>query len=453
MDSKYKRLFGSFTPDMIQLFDLLVEHYTEEWLNTKGNNRIQILWNRPDEVSTYELYSLSACIQNMLTVDENWTRKQIQKSKDENDNNSRGAIFELCSLGMLNNSKNPVKTVKDNNAGYDGCILLGQNKELRVSIKNYGKSERQRDFEMYAGYVDEIIQPLLKKYDYPPIQIIIDCASEYPITSDWLYLINHLDNIFQTKRDLSVPSHNLIKNYSIGGKILDCIIWTVIIQPMKDGTEMFHPHFKSYSLIIAGKYHKNEGRNINSKIKKACENLIKHSCSESEFCKNAIVIHLPPSVNIEQCYTWVENYFVENPNTPISLVLLYQPSIARDLETGNFSLAHISRTVNRLDAMQSKLYNFEMTIYCGVPGKNTRLIFGTYYPDGKIETFDLDGRYLYQHGEHYLRTSVDEQGNFSATISTPSSGIHIKRVVENINQKKYTVFSGNFHPSDELLIL
>src|SRR5688572_16607516 len=131
--------------ELNKYFQVLVEAFNEEWLNKKRPiNPIQELWQRNEELSTNELYTLAYSIERLSKIDRNWTRQQIKMCKSHDLNNSKGAVFELHALSMMHATQHCIKPAKLNQAGYDGTWHILNDKEIRISIKNYGTSNAQR---------------------------------------------------------------------------------------------------------------------------------------------------------------------------------------------------------------------------------------------------------------------------------------------------------------------
>lgn len=53
-------------------------------------------------------------------------------------------------LGLLHEDEHPVNPAKLNQAGYDGIMTFQGRKKMRISIKRYGASVRQKEFEKNA---------------------------------------------------------------------------------------------------------------------------------------------------------------------------------------------------------------------------------------------------------------------------------------------------------------
>jgi len=463
MELRYfkKRRTGGNPELLEEYYKLLADCYTEKWLDQNDGNLIQRLWKRPDELAVAELYSLAVSIKTMLALNSKWTLYQIEQTKSSEKNHSRGAIFEINCLAMLHNPKHPVRTVGRTQSGYDGILEFGRKKDLRVSIKNYGISEAQKNFSANAKKVEQYITELLNKYDYPPVTIVIDSPQGCPQDKDWEMLLARLGKILKEKRNATDPFYALVtkidnaKDLSPDNAITK---WIVLISPFKgEETISFHPAYKSYSLIVTGRYYQNEYANIYSKITKACQNLEAYSANESDEFKNCLFLHIPPTVSIDTCYKWVDNYFEQNPATPISLVILYQPSVAIDNIRNITFLHHFYRVLFRSERLAGWLVdglNLNVNFPCGQTSEEPILDkMMIEYPDGSSDSYTIEDRYIYQHGEHYIKMQPDGMGGFEGHSKKIGQGIYTSMVLEIPGQPGSAAITQRQPPDDELLIL
>ncbi len=97
-------------------------------------------------------------------------------------------------------------------------------------------------------------------------------------------LINHLDNIFNIKRN---------SNDGFAALAIEKLVyWTIMIQPMLDPNVQYHPDYNTYTTIITSIYHVNEHNNLFSKLQDACANLSKHSNLENDNLINALYTYI-----------------------------------------------------------------------------------------------------------------------------------------------------------------
>ncbi|MEM6816208.1 MAG: hypothetical protein AAF600_17765 [Bacteroidota bacterium] len=442
--------------ELEEFMKVLTDSLGEEWLNADTNHPLQVLWKRNDELATNELYSLAYAIKVLSEIDPSWTRKQIDTVKVKDRNNSQGAIFEFLGLNMIHNpTEHPVKPTKLNQAGYDGLLTKSDSSEIRVSIKNYGISSFQRSFEKKAKSVETKMIGLLKKYKYPPVQILLDFPDSYPNDRDWKMLEDRLDGIFKSQRTADEPFTALVEPLDPKVELSrenNRKIFIITVYPFKVKEKEFHEKFHSYTLMISARYHKNEHQNLYSKMDNACSNLAKHSASEDEHVTNSLLLHLPETISLDQCTKWLDDYFEEFPNKPISIVFLYQPTVAVILETNQTAINHCFKFYLRKGKKINGNYKFCIPVGL-ISNESTKMLYIAEFPNGQKQTIPLEDRYIYQHGEHYMKMKPDGKGRFQGNIKKLGSGVHTSVVLEIPGQKETAIIHGRFAPSDELLIL
>lgn len=426
-----------------------------KWLEEKSDHPLQVLWKRNDILSTNELYTLACSIETLGKIDPVWTKKQLVFVKSKDKNNSKGAIFEFIGLNMMNDPDHTVKPARLNQAGYDGVLTRIDGTELRVSIKNYGSSSFQKSFEKKSKTIEAKIITLLKKYKYPPVQVILDFPDKYPNERDWKMLEDRIDEIFKNKRNDKDPFSALVepvdykKEFS---KDNSRIIFILIIAPITSQGEQLHEKFQSYTVLISAAYHENEYRNLFSKMDDACANLLKHSAVEDENTINSLLLHLPDTVSLDKCEQWLNDYFEEFPHKQITFVILYQPMVAENLDTDQTVIQHSYRLYIRKGKMVKGGYKFCIPVGT-ISDRSADMCYIVELPDGTKEKIVFSDKYIYQHGEHYVKLQPNGKGGFFGNIKRLGNGVYTSIVLEMPGQKNSAVIKGRFAPSDELLIL
>ena len=430
-------------------FEAFVKSFSEDWLLKNNYHPLRELWKRKDVFATSEIYSLGEAINELSTIDPNWLKKQIKLMASAEKNNYRGAFTEVLSIAFLNSKNHPTIPTKANQPGYDALLSLPlSEKTIRISIKNYGQSKHEETFQKWASKTEDLVKKLLKKYKYYPVTVWIDCPTEYPSEDKWKMLHSNLDNIFKTKKDATEPFSALCT---------DVPEWIVIISPHIASQGEFHPDFNSYTFVLSSVYHQNENENLLSKIQDACSNLSKHSAVEDENVKNYLFIHLSPLASISKCKEWLDAYFAEYPDKPISAILLYQPSVGTNLDTGASNINHYIFPYLRQERMNGWLpsgFHFMLEIPIGIiSAEPLKYSLNFTHPDGKKQMISVDDRYMYQRGNHYLRMQPDGKGGYAGNISQLVPGVFSHLIIEFPNQPQKAAIRGKFPPNDELLIL
>lgn len=444
---KFNKLYyGNDHQQVVELFELLVDHYTLEWLESDGFNPIQQLWLRSDEVATIELLALASGIKIMESVNAPWLKKQIKKTKQSNFNNSKGAVFEIICFGMLHGDKMPVALPKNDQPGYDGILNIDDTRKIRLSLKNFGLSEHERVFRLYSQYLEKKVVQSLYRYDLKPFQVIVIFESGYPGRNDWLYLIKNIDFILsglqETPKQLISTKHRDIRFGT----------WSIYCKEMEDLE--YDILLKSYTFCIMGSHHHNEQMRIFGKIDKACENLLKHSKHESSTVKNALFISIPNTSDIETCNEWVKQYFKLHPEKEISFIALYQSYLSWSIPIRSQVIGHRildNFRKERFEGWPDDKLKFEITLFAGRMLKVTRSGFGI-QRDGKFEDIlTMKNVYSYQRGREYRFLSESAPDELKQSHHLSPGIISIPVIIDENGNRR--MLAGRFAPDPEFLLI
>ena len=431
--------------EMEAIFQSITEHFSYKWLKSPRNNPIQKLWNRKDALSTNELYFFGICLKELSTQNSKWLKQQVALIKSDQSNNRQGALWEILALGILSSEGQKVVPAKMNTAGYDGTVSFEDLKTIKVSLKNYGDSAHQREFNSYAKKVEEKLILVLKEKNIVSIQIVIDSPKGFPTKNHWEGLMSALPEVLSSV-EKGKPQSFAIQDF-----------WFFMYGDLKDDYQEFHPAYNSYQIIITSPYHQNEEKNLLDKLEDACVNLTKHSVTEDENTINSVFIHLPESASIIQCKEWAERYFMVHPEKPITGIMLYQPTVATDLEKDTNFIYHCFQFVFN----EGKLSRWNMTtnrqIHLTIPvgvmnfaPPENKFVIET---DGKKEVINFKDRYLYQSGNLYLKAKKHADGRITGNVKKVASGVVTHSIFQPFPEQQAFVLSGHFPPFDKLLIL
>lgn len=420
-------------------FRVLRETFTNEWLETNGNNVLQKLWSRRDTLATRELFSLGSAIKTLLAFPD-FIKEKVELVKTGDPKNWNGALFEIYALSFFTRYK--IAPAKKNQAGYDGVLNLSDSKRIRISIKNYSISKHHESFLKEANLINDLTQKYLQDFNSPPIELIISKKTNYPSSGDWQQLKENFHGVF--------IEYNKIGNNFIRVEIGD---WSIIVQRLGKKSEVYSKIKKSYSLILSSQFHTNEEKNLFDKLEEACANIVKHGGNETIDEKNLIVIHLPKIASRENCQKWVKDYFEQYPEKPISGVILYQPLVVSNKDGNGTYISNGVSIICREKFIKDfeSFFPLDLTFPIGKPEG--------VFPQPKIfiqETattaFEIvmNNSYVFQQGHHFYDAQAKGEA-IEGTINKVASGIFTHSIFEIMGQ--HIEISGQFEPVDELDIM
>lgn len=444
MDNFYGRLnsTGKTEEEVDAIFKSITDYFPKAWLEDQtGNNPLQLLWNRSDELSTIELYSFAVAISKLRLVNEAWLKRQIKTITENKDSNTRnGAIFEINGMALVTNpDSNNTQLSPNNFPGIDGTLSMPHGKHFRMSLKNYGMSYKHKTFLAQCRQTELLIKDLLKKHKILATQIVIRATGQYPSGDDHKILHQELEK-FDAKSFHNAGEHKISDN------------WTVQIFPMKHPTKQFLHGQESYTLIMTSPFHTNEYLNFYSKLEEACANIVQQAAAEDNNTKNFIYIHLPETISFAQCEHWIANYFQQYPEKQVSAVILYQPTMVTDLQTSKKYLQHSQKIIHRQDrfmdwSVESRAIMLDLPIgRLAADSSVKHLNIGT-------TQVQLTDNYVFQSGNHYFRAKKTAGNEETGNVSEIAAGVFEHTAFFPFGGKYGILFSGRHAPDDRLTIL
>jgi hypothetical protein len=436
---------GAGLPDdrLEEAFKCIAEQFSEKWVQSPRTHVLQQLWSRKDVLATSELYFFGNCLNKMALLDAKWTKQQKKIIKEQQENNIKGAIFEIIGLGMLSSPSQKVIPAKKDNPGFDATLFWDDNRVMRLSLKNHGDSSFFKNFTNEALNFEGKLKVWLDEKKMPPVQVFIEAAKQFPSKENWNALTNYfpffLENVkAKTAKAFVMPD-----------------VWIGACTDLPLGFQEFHPRHCSYTIIIAAPFHKHEEKSLFDKLDEACANLVRYSKIEDEKTINAAFIHLSENASLKKCIDWGSEYFIQYPNKPISCIIFYQPTVATSLDDGSNFVQHAFQMVARETMSKYWRSSNDITIdlpvgvISGIPS-GMKLVAEV---DGKKEVYDFSDKYAFQRGNHYLVQREESDGKKVGNITRLGSGIFTHSVFEPFPGQGEFILSGRFAPTDKLLIL
>lgn len=283
-----------------------------------------MLWNRRDALATNELFTFGRSLIAAEKASANWLKSQIKLVRGKDENNQRGAIFEILAVGYLE-SHQTVRPASANQPGYDLDVENSKGALYRVSLKRYSQSKHERLFRKKSQVAESKFLDALNISRANALLYIE--ANDYPNESDWQNLYAEIYKITSEFRG----SKTIVE---IGGR------WLVGLQPLTpEREEKFDDNEVSYSFVCVSPYHKNEQKNFNSKLESAVHNLDCHVSRDSSR-QPIIVILLPVSASAHVLAHWVNEYFNSISPSTTKAVFFLQPYTASNEKT-HLAMWHI----------------------------------------------------------------------------------------------------------------
>ncbi|WP_231368600.1 hypothetical protein [Mariprofundus ferrooxydans] len=402
-----------------EAFDRIVKHFTAPWLTQQsGNHMLQTLWNRRDALATNELFAFGKSLIASERISESWLRNQLKLIRGKDENNQRGAIFEILALGYLS-SRQVVFPAAANHPGYDLDIKTKQGADYQISLKRYSQSTHEKLFRKKSAHAEKVLLDGLKKTCRNGMLYVE--AKEHPSESDWQKLYSEL---------------NLLTSSFDGSKRIEEISgkWLIGLMPLiPQSNEQYSTGHISYSFTCSSPYHKNEQDNFTSKLEAAVSNLERHINKGSEQIP-LIIIQLPLSASAITLTQWAQEYLNSNISSVLEAVLFVQPftTSTEDMSSSYIAYNISSAFASSFGAKVTEPLNFEMPV-----GKITQQP-PTWSLRSDLGDRPLFDKYVYQRGKHYLLASISENGSLMANVSRKAHGIETIAVI-NLSGKSFEV--------------
>jgi hypothetical protein len=350
----------------------------------------------------------------------------IREIKEGDAGRRAGAIFELLGLNLFYAPNQRVEPAPVDNPGYDGKVFLPDGSSLMLSIKNHGITAAELSFRANAEKINEAFLDAAARHGRNGLMNRI-IATAHPGEADWRQLRDRTEGIVAGTYN---PQDG---------------IWNGSLQPFPAIYAPLSPHHLSYISTIAAPYHQNEQTNFFDNIRKGIANLVKHHAVVPDDVCRAVMLRLSASASVSKCTEWARTYFVDYPDTPVELILLYQAVPATNLVAGTISITHHLAPVFGPKYPKwhhgNKPRRFVIRHLIGELLANaTRLVM----TDGTL-TIPMDDFYVFQKGRIYRYYAANVPVNMN--LSMPAPDVFVHAVTEGIGLQMIAA------PNAELLLL
>ena len=372
----------------------------EDFLWEPGWHPLRELWRRPDHVATCELFWLGCCLLALSPMDRTWVNRAVAKIKlpQRSRKDRTGAVFEIIALGSLRIGGHRVMPAANSQSGYDGTVVLDDDREIRISIKNFGRSDNQVEFDRQSAMTRDHLLRLAAAIRMPWLGLRID-ADALPMIIDWFYL------------RLALPA--FLTGTAPHARIAD--IWRV--QKTWPGPS---PHglaagFTSHSIFIAAPHAESEVHGFRRNVHRAISNIERYATDFPMGAHPVVIIKIPTSASMSECIAAARS-FLERPGVRTASVFLYQSSIIGNPETRQDSLHHNMSVVSRSSEANPFALHFSLPV--GLVSTNPSR--SELWVGSTVE--NLDTMHTFYESTQYETYPADENGLGSASSWTLSPG-------------------------------
>jgi hypothetical protein len=301
--------------------EAVADQFGLPWLERSGGSPLQELWKARYAQATNEMLILGHAVRNLMAANPGWIKHQISQMKIGSVGERSGAAFEIIGLDLFSGPGQRIVPAPANRPGYDGSVVFDDGSSLMVSIKNHGITSHETAFqskaeEMRAGFVDS-----LRKARANPGRMTA-IATRHPTTADWAALRQQLRDLSENRFPEDSP------------------VWNWRVDPLPAEWSPLSPDHTSYGFMLAAPFHQNEQKNFQENIRKGIVNLEKQCGTVKPNVCRTLLMRLSATASMSECRKWVDDYFVQYPETKVELIMLYQAVPATDLKTNKTSITH-----------------------------------------------------------------------------------------------------------------
>ncbi len=311
MNAWIRKMLSFFRPS----FDIWVEK------SCNVEHPIAKIWKRKDAMATNELVNFARAVDIMDRIDGKWTSNTMKVVAGKDVNNARGAIFEIIALSLFADDADcTIIPMNYGHPGIDGVLQYSNGTRMNLSLKNYGTSYQEKEFRNLMKDVYRYYQTGIKKRKLISSQIVLS-FSRYPERRESgkvKKLVDQALDIYSRYYTQGIPV--LLKDELVN-----------ITVNVITGYNLC-PFMQSNKFISVSPFHKNEYKNLRDKLDDDCLNLEKQKKTEEDDEYNCIMIHLHEDADIDSYHKELQDYITDNPDKPITYILLYQPVMAENEE-------------------------------------------------------------------------------------------------------------------------
>jgi hypothetical protein len=209
------------------------------------------------------------------------------------------------------------------------------------------------------------------------------------------------------------------------------------------GFHAFSAAHLSDTFICVSAQHRNEQKGFRDKVYAAAANM-RRNAPRTESSSNMILMRLHPSASLNEIEADATAILTDDDDPGVDAILLYQSSVTR--EGDQSTVTHHMRFLGsaRWDAARRPLSFMTLIGMASTAGSRQEL------RSSSGGTMDMQGKYLYQAGDHYYQANPIE-GGWTGKPAAIAAGILAHMVFSE--PPPGLIISGRFPPDEELIIL
>ena len=402
--------------------------FDEAWLMAGDGHPVQALWARRDALASNELLNFGDAVQRLHAESPNWLAGQVDTIKTGDAGQSAGAIFEIIALNLFSRNFCKVEPAPRAKPGFDGTLVLNDGSRILLSVKNHGLSSPEQAFLARSKTFDGAFQAQLARHGLNGVEANV-LATQHLDAASFDTLTDDIDACL-AEAMTGQGGGELNRPYAI------------VLKGMEDQHGPLSTGGMTSTCRVMSPIAPNEQRNFEDAIRKGCENLLKHTKTETDVCR-MIILRLSNSASIARCRAWAEWYFGEYPDDPVDVILLYQAGVTSDLAANTSVITHhvAAITGTNFHAWQTAKPGVvrrlpSMSVLVGaITEEQPRMLLTS---DG-VGSVDLSDWYVYQRADIFKK--VEFVDGASGDLSTPAPGVMIHLVIEQNGVPQMTLSS------------
>lgn len=404
------------------------KHFDKNWLMTKGEHRLQTLWDRTDSNSTIELVSLGYALETLSKSHPVWLKGCIGDITSNDVKRQNGALFELNLVSWFINGEMNVFPASYAEQGIDATLKFAGTDDLFVSMKNHDMSHHEETLHKNCEVLRAKARELCKRQGGNGVTVTLTAKEYLSSQSDWDALGKALDEWPVLTKDIEERQVSLGIHLFVG--LLDAKANNLDIGYISDNFATFMP------------YHKNEQPNFKQKLRDAISQL-KKKCAD-RVGKKAVFMRLHQTCNMTEMIEFATD-LINEPGCAADFIALYQPAFIQDPVQNTTSPSQYISVIPAPGFDASKYpIKMQSAISVRINNPSQQKIA---WPDGSLKDPPAN-HYMHAIGQHFVAMTSTGNPNGEASVN----------VTRRPNLTIIPVFNGNLvtglmPPNDEFLIL